>query len=138
MRESIKAVSVDEVVLALEQIVVLPPTELFRVAVEEMSKKRLGIACITDVNQQLIGVLTDGDIRRILLRHHKPIGALFAEDVADFMTRNPKTARVGMSLEEAVLMMEKVDVYDLPVVDEAGKLTGLLHVHSALKYFLNL
>jgi arabinose-5-phosphate isomerase len=133
-----RSITVGDVALPLSKVVVLSPTDVFRVAVESMSRNRLGIACIVDPDGKLIGVFTDGDIRRVLLREHKPIAALFAEDILHYMTRNPKTTSSEMSLESAVLFMEMVDVYDLPVVDASGRLTGILHMHTALKFLLSL
>jgi CBS domain-containing protein len=129
---------VQDVALSLEQTVVLRPNDMFRTAVEKMSKKRLGIACVVDKDDTFMGVFTDGDIRRLLLSDHKPIAALFAEDISQHMTRNPKTTTPGMKLREAISLMEHTDVYDLPVVDGDGRLTGVLHMHAAIKALFGL
>lgn len=126
-----------QIALPLERIVVLQPTHLLRSAIEQMSEKKLGIACIVN-SGKLIGVFTDGDIRRMLLRDHRPFAALFSEDVADFMTSSPKTVHPSVSLRDAVIYMEKNDVLDLPVVDSSERLVGLLHLHTALKTLLNI
>ena len=128
--------NVGDVALSSDEAVVLGPRELFRVAVEMMSQKRLGIACVVDSDKKLVGVLTDGDIRRMLLRDHKPIAALYTEDVSHYMTEGPKTVSPETDLVEAISFMEQVDVYDLPVVDSSGKLVGLLHMHTAVKHLL--
>jgi arabinose-5-phosphate isomerase len=130
--------TVGEVALPLENMALLKPTSVLRESVELMSQKRLGIACILDDNGLLIGVFTDGDIRRVLLSTHKPIAALFAGDVSEFMTESPKTVAATVTLADAVSMMEAVDVYDLPMVDDDGRCTGLLHMHTALHYLLSL
>ena len=130
--------TVGEVALPLEKTVLLGPTSILRESVELMSRKRLGIACIVNDDGKLLGVFTDGDIRRVLLNTHKPIAALFADDVRGFMTENPKTASASMRLADAVSLMEAVDVYDLPIVDDEGRCTGLLHMHTALRYLLGL
>jgi arabinose-5-phosphate isomerase len=111
---------------------------MFRKAVEQMSEKRLGIACIVDDESTFVGVFTDGDIRRLLLLDHKPIAALFTEDISRHMTRNPKTASPNMKLGQAISLMEQTDVYDLPVVDRDGRLVGVLHMHAAIKRLLDL
>ena len=132
------SISVSDVALPVAAIVTSKPQALLRTAIERMSSKRLGIVCVVDDNDCLIGVLTDGDLRRMLLRDHKPIGALYADDVGDHITRNPKTALPDMLLVDAVALMETADIYDLPVVDAKGKLIGLLHMHTALKFLLGL
>ncbi len=129
---------VGEVALPVDKMVVLRPTDIFRVAVEKMSRGRLGIACVVEGDGTLVGVFTDGDIRRLLLSEHKPIAALFSEDIGDHMIRNPKTIRATTSLKSGVSLMDAADVLDLPVVEESGRLVGLLHLHSALKHLLGL
>jgi CBS domain-containing protein len=129
---------VGEVALPVEKMVVLRPTDVFRVAVEKMSQGRLGIACVVEQDGTLAGVFTDGDIRRLLLSQHKPIAALFSEDIGDHMIRSPKTIKATTSLKEGVSLMEAADVLDLPVIEESGRLIGLLHLHTALKHLLGL
>lgn len=138
MTELNHACEVQDVALSLDQAVVLRSEDMFRTAVEQMSKKRLGIACVVDAEDSFVGVFTDGDIRRLLLSDHKPIAALFAEDISHHMTRNPRTAAPDMKLRDAVSLMEHTDVYDLPVVDREGRLTGVLHMHAAIKVLLGL
>ena len=131
-----ESITVSEIALPPGEAVVLEPRELFRVAVEMMSKKRLGIACIVDSDGKLVGVLTDGDIRRMLLRDHRPMAALYTEDISGYMTAEPKTVNPNTDLVEALSFMEQVDVYDLPVVDDSGRFVGLLHMHTAVKHLL--
>ena len=132
-----RPVRVGDVLLPIDRSVVLESDTLMRVAIEDMSRKRLGIACIVEADGTLLGVFTDGDIRRLLLHHHKPMSALFSEDIGDHAIRAPKTASPEMPLSEAISLMESSDVYDLPVVSEQGQLLGLLHIHTALKTLLS-
>ena len=129
--------TVADALLPTEGAVVLKPTDLLRTAIEQVSKKRQGLACIVDEGK-LVGVFSDGDLRRVLLMDHKPMAALFAEDIRDFMTTDPKTIRLEDQLEDAVALMESVDIYDLPVVDDESRVVGLLHMHTAIKYLLGL
>ena len=64
-------ITVEEVFLPLDRIPVLKPHDLFRDALEVMSQLRLGIVSITDNGGELKGVLTDGDVRRVLLKAQK-------------------------------------------------------------------
>ena len=107
-------ITVEEVALPPEKMVILEEVSAVRTAVEEISKKRQGIACIVDAEGRLVGVFTDGDLRRVLLNTHRPFAALFADDVSEFMTKNPKTATPTQTVADAVTIMEAVDVYDLP------------------------
>ena len=133
-----REITVAQVALPVDKIIVLEATDIFRTAVVLMSEKHLGITCVVDPDGRLVGVFTDGDIRRVLLHEHKPIAALFSEDIGNYMIRNPKTVTGDMSLELAVSLMETADVFDLPVTDHSGYLTGLLHMHTALKNLISL
>ena len=79
-------------------------------------------------------MFTDGDLRRMMLHEHKPMSALFTEDIVDHVTKAPRTGSPEMSVSDAVSLMETANVYNLSVVD--GKLLGLPHILAALKYRL--
>lgn len=121
-----------DVMLPLDQFAVVPPRTLFKVALEDMHRFRLGVVCVAQ-DGKLQGVVTDGDIRRQLLTHQKPFSALFADDVSVHMTSDPLSITPDRSLSEAVAVMEDARVWDLPVVDEDGQLLGLLHLHPVVK-----
>jgi len=129
--------TVADAILPANETVILKPTDVLRTAIEQMSKRRQGLATIVE-NERLVGVFSDGDFRRVLLMEHKPMAALFVEDIRDFMTTDPKTVRSEDKLESALSMMESADVYDLPVIDDERNVLGLLHMHRALKHLLGL
>ena len=133
-----KDLLVKDVMIKLGQFPVVNENELFRETLEEINKFGLGIACIKDLNDKLIGILTDGDIRRLILSVQKPIPAIFVDDAITYATK--KFARVyeNTSVEQAILTMEELRIWDLPVLDEEGKLKGLLHLHPALKFVLGI
>ena len=123
--------------ISLEKFPVVRETLYFKEALDIMSEKKLGIACIIDNDYHLKGILTDGDIRRKLLKVQKPLSALFIDDCIDHAIHNPIVTSPNVSLKEAINVMELHQVWDLPVVDEQGKLIGLLHLHPAVKALLN-
>ena len=127
---------VKEVMLPLEKFPVLKETILFKEALEAMSKFNLGIACIVDTNGKLLGLVTDGDVRRKLLKIQKPFSALFVDDALDHCIKSPVTVRPDSKLIEGVDLMGAKHVWDLPVVDSTGKLVGLLHLHPAISAIL--
>ncbi|HVF16290.1 MAG TPA: KpsF/GutQ family sugar-phosphate isomerase [Steroidobacteraceae bacterium] len=104
-----------------------PHTKL-RDGLLEMSRKGLGMTTIVDPQQRVIGVFTDGDLRRILDKKFDPDLAM-----SDVMTANPKTIRPRMLAAEAVHIMETSRITALPVVDDAGVLVGALNVHDLLR-----
>lgn len=128
---------VQDVMIPLDKFPVLPESILFKEALEAMSRFNLGIACITNTEGKLLGLVTDGDVRRKLLKIQKPFSALFVDDALDHCIKSPITTAANTKLIDAVDMMEKKHVWDLPVVDASGKLLGLLHLHPAVKAILS-
>jgi len=127
---------VSDVMLSLPHFPVVQQDVIVKVCLEEMGRYRLGIACIIDDSGQLLGIFTDGDLRRKLLKIQKPIASLFIDDVIDHGIRNPIKVMPSDSLTSAVALMELHQVWDLPVVDGSTMLVGLLHLHPAVKALL--
>jgi len=130
-----KAFTVREVMLNIDSFPIVTETTILKVALEKMDIFGMGIACIKNNDNQLLGIITDGDIRRKLLFMQKPLPAFFIDDVINQTVKNPTTVSSDMSLTDAVSLMEEKQVWDLPVVDN-GKLVGLLHLHQAIKKIL--
>jgi len=103
--------------------------EDFQKVVGLISEKRLGSAILTDENGFLAGILTDGDIRRTLLKY-PDIKNLKAKDV---MTKGSKTIAPEELAAKALAIMEKFSITSLVVVDTNNKPLGLLHIHDLLK-----
>lgn len=129
---------VSQVMMPLDQFPVIGERVILKEALEEMGHSRLGIACIVDDDNTLLGILTDGDIRRKLLKVQKPFSAFFVDDALDHAIRSPMTARPSDTLQNAVIVMGDKQIWDLPVVDSRGALVGLLHLHPAIKALLGL
>ncbi len=95
----------------------------------EMSRKRLGLAAVVDADRRVLGIFTDGDLRRALDRQvdiHK-------STMADVMTRGCRSIGAQELAAEAVLMMEKHAINGLLVLDADGRLAGALNVHDLLR-----
>lgn len=131
-----KALNVQSVMLPPDKIPVVQGTTLFKEALDEMSRFRLGIACVVDADNRLLGILTDGDIRRKLVKVQKPLSALFVDDAEVHAIKQPTTVKPSESLAKAVEIMGERQVWDLPVVDDDSRLVGLLHLHPAVKALL--
>ena len=129
---------VKEVMLSCNFFPIVSEKELLKETIIEMCNYKLGISCIVDSKYQLKGVFTDGDIRRLILKVQKPIAALFVDDVIDYATKEYTSVNPETSLKKAVLVMEKFNIWDLPVTDEKKVLKGLLHLHPALKKLLGI
>jgi arabinose-5-phosphate isomerase len=99
-------------------------------ALDKMTEHRLGIALIIDGEDKLAGVLTDGDLRRLLLGHQSPLPELLITPAINFGTRTPSVIAASETITEAARIMSEKEIWDLPVVDGSGKLVGLVHRHN--------
>jgi arabinose-5-phosphate isomerase len=128
---------VSDVMMSLDRVPAIKENVILKEALEEMGRTRLGIACIVNGDNKLLGILTDGDIRRKLLKVQKPFSAFFVDDALDHAIRAPMTIKPADTLLNAVNVMEQKQIWDLPVVDDKGTLVGLLHLHPAVQALLN-
>ncbi|HUA15797.1 MAG TPA: SIS domain-containing protein [Verrucomicrobiae bacterium] len=92
----------------------------------EMSRKTLGVAAVVE-GEKLVGIISDGDLRRLLERRGKDVMDLTAGEA---MTRNPKTIGAQEFAATALAMMEEKKITSLMVVDTASKLQGIVHLHD--------
>jgi arabinose-5-phosphate isomerase len=103
---------------------------LMKDVVEEMTRKGLGMTVVVDRDGRLAGVITDGDLRR-LLRRGEPVGAQTAAEVA---SRRPKTIAADAMAADALELMESAGpITSLVVVDPAGRPAGVVHMHDILR-----
>lgn len=133
-----ESIRVNEVMLPLDRFPVIAEREILKETLETMGTFRLGIACIVDNQSRLLGIITDGDIRRKLLKVQKPFSAFFVDDALEHAIKSPVTIQPTDTLMQAVELMGKKQIWDLPVVDEKGILVGLLHLHPAIKVLLGI
>lgn len=106
---------------------VLPEASISE-AIVEMTQKRLGMSAIVDKDLQLLGVYTDGDLRRTLDRNLDP----HSTRISEVMSSNPRTIAADALAAEAVQLMQKHRIQGLLVADEHGRLQGVLNFHDLL------
>lgn len=92
----------------------------------EMSRKKLGVTAVVQ-DEKLVGIISDGDLRRLLEKRGKDVLDLTA---AECMTRNPKTIAPGEFAATAIAVMEEKKITSLVVVNGQGKLEGIVHLHD--------
>ena len=92
----------------------------------EMSRKKMGITTVVD-GRKLLGVISDGDLRRLLEQRGKDVLDLTA---ADCMTLNPRSIAASEFAATALALMEEKKITSLVVVDGKGKLSGVVHLHD--------
>ncbi|MBR6722437.1 KpsF/GutQ family sugar-phosphate isomerase [bacterium] len=101
----------------------------FTSVINTISEFKLGMAMIVDASGQLTGVLTDGDIRRTIIKHSDTSSL----QVKDVMTVNPKRITSDAYAASALNLMEKFSITALAVVDENNIPVGVIHVHDLLR-----
>jgi arabinose-5-phosphate isomerase len=119
---------VRDVMHQLDAVAVVAPSDPLRSVIIASSRKPLGAACVLGESGELLGLITDGDVRRAL-EAHDDIRPLRAESV---MCRRPVSILPDAGLREALRAMEDrpSQISVLPVVDETGKCLGLLRLHD--------
>jgi len=95
-------------------------------AVQEMSAKGLGMTCVVDSTSRLVGVLTDGDLRRRMLQSDRPL----AGPVSSAMTTKPVTIAPEALAGEALRILEDRKITSLAVADADSRLVGVLQIHD--------
>jgi len=121
--------SVSELMIMGDKLPLAQEDDNFAKVIELISDKKLGMAIVTDQNGVMAGVLTDGDIRRALIKH-KEIKDLKVKEV---MTVSPKTILPTELAAKALHLMEKYSITALAISDENGFPVGVVHIHDLLK-----
>jgi arabinose-5-phosphate isomerase len=102
--------------------------QLLKEVIVEITRKRLGATAVVDSKESIQGIITDGDLRRMLEKNH------VSENIVakDIMTVNPKTIDPDELAINALDMMRKHEITQIPVVKK-GKYLGMIHLHDLLK-----
>ena len=121
-----KMVEVRELMHRGEGLPSVGDTATIEEAVREMSAKRLGMTCVVDQDGRLAGVFTDGDLRRLMMRTSDILGLTAGE----VMTHHPSTIDRHLLAVEALKLMEARKITSVVVVDTAGRVEGVVHLHD--------
>lgn len=111
-----------------ENLPLVRPTALIREALLEISQKGLGMTAVVDDQQQLLGIFTDGDLRRILDKRVD----IHTASIGDVMTANPTVASPNMLAAEGLNLMQAKSINGLILCNQ-GKVVGALNMHDMLK-----
>ena len=103
------------------------PEDIMTQAIIEISQKMLGAAAVIS-DDKLVGIVTDGDLRRMLMKHPN----IEAVKVSDIMTKNPTTIEKSAHVADALNIMQSKEISVLPVM-ENGKYVGMIHIHDIIK-----
>jgi arabinose-5-phosphate isomerase len=120
---------VDELMVSGKDVPLVRKDVFLKDAILEMTSKRLGATCVVDGNSKLLGIITDGDLRR-LLQKTTDVANLTAGQV---MTTQPKTFKQGLLAALALEEMEAYNITQLVVVDDQQRPVGMVHLHDLVK-----
>ncbi len=117
-----------------DDVPVVAEGTLIKDAIYEISSKKMGITAVVNASGRLVGVISDGDLRRWMEKTEKTGENLLAKISKDIMTKNPKTANKDSLAAEAVSIMENNSITCLIVANNVdGIPEGVIHLHDLLK-----
>ncbi|MCH9032293.1 MAG: KpsF/GutQ family sugar-phosphate isomerase [candidate division Zixibacteria bacterium] len=105
------------------------PESSVRDAIFEITGKHLGCTLVTNTENRLRGIFTDGDLRRLSARKEN----FFDVPITEGMTKSPTTIDAEALLDEALALMERHAITILPVADDSGNICGIIHMHDILR-----
>ncbi len=120
--------NVANVMLTGDQIPVIVESAILIDAIDVLNKKNVGAVLIVSQEKQVVGIFTDGDIRRLMVKSP----GIFDIPVKEVMTVSPKTIAADSLAADALSIMQRHEVTVLPVVDSQQVLVGILHLHDLL------
>lgn len=121
-------VKVSEVMMTGPEMPTVTPQTSFADTVAILDEKNIGAVLVLE-DQKLLGIITDGDIRRLITRQPSDLSTVEARTI---MTSNPKTIKENLLAADALSIMQRYEVTALPVTNTSGSLSGLLHLHDLL------
>lgn len=125
-----KLLRVEDVMHTGEEVPRVLPATLMKDVLFEMTRKRLGMTTVADGQGRLLGLISDGDLRRQMESHGYD---LFGRTAEQCMTRNPVVIERRQMATAALALMEERKITALPVTDGAGVVEGVVHLHDLWK-----
>ncbi len=122
------SLKISEIMISGDAVPKVTEAASIKDTIYEITSKRLGTTCVVDDDGKLVGIITDGDLRR-LLEKTLDLQNLTA---ADIMTKNPKTIKAGYLASFALQQMENYHITTL-VIEEFNKPVGIVHLHDLVK-----
>jgi arabinose-5-phosphate isomerase len=122
------SVKVQEIMLTGKKVPMVANGQTMRHAIQEINRMQLGAVLVVERDNILVGIVTDGDIRRCLMTQE----SIYQRPVEEVMTRDPKTLGPNSLASQALSIMEKHEITVLPIVNPVRKVRGILHLHDIL------
>ncbi|OQX95083.1 D-arabinose 5-phosphate isomerase [candidate division KSB1 bacterium 4572_119] len=120
---------IDEIMFTGDKIPIVSENDVLEKVIFEITSKRFGSTCIVDDRKKLVGIITDGDLRR-LMEKTKDIWNIRAKDI---MTKGPKTVEVGINASDALKVMTDYSIMQVIIVNGENNPKGIIHLHDILE-----
>jgi len=117
---------VSDIMHIADKLPVVSPQSSIKEVILEINKKKLGMTGVVDSQMKLSGIITDGDIRRVLERYDSFVGII----AADIMTTTPRTINSSVMAVEAIQVMEDYKITAIAVVDDNNNYVGAFNMHD--------
>lgn len=118
---------VSELMHTGDQIPKVPVEARMDEVIYEMSRKGLGVTSVVETGDRLVGVISDGDLRRLLQREREQV---LSRSAGQCMTRDPQTIAPDELATRALNIMEQRKITSLMVTDASGRIIGIVHLHD--------
>jgi arabinose-5-phosphate isomerase len=122
---------VNELMVSGEEIPLVTPETTLNDAIYEITSKTLGAAFVVNGQGRLVGIFTDGDLRRLMMSNRN--GGFWDKSIREIMIKNPVNIHKDKLAAEALKLMEDNSITVLPVLDNHKKVIGALHMHFLIR-----
>jgi len=122
------ASKVRDIMITDDRIPMVPIDSQVRGTLKEINEKKIGATVVVDEDKKLVGMISDGDLRRALIRQENILDLM----VEEVMTPSPKTVDEDLTIAEALGLMELYAITHLVIVDMHNRVKGVLHLHDVL------
>jgi arabinose-5-phosphate isomerase len=125
----------NKIIIKIGSFPVLNQEAVIKDAIDVMNKYKLGSVCVVDKKNKLIGIITDGDIRRKLVKFQKPFPEFMNSEIKLICSKNPICVKNKSNLgtKKILKILNKNKIWDLPVVNSKKKLEGFIHLQNLIK-----
>ncbi|MEK6538852.1 MAG: CBS domain-containing protein, partial [Nitrospirota bacterium] len=124
---------VEDIMHTGETVPVVYKGSYLKDVIYEMTSKKLGVTTVLDDNNRLLGIITDGDLRRLLEKETGRENDIFKLTAGEIAIKNPRVIQKDVLAVSAVQIMETYSITSLVIVNEDGTVAGILHLHDLLK-----
>ncbi len=124
---------VEDIMHTGETVPVVYKGSYLKDVIYEMTSKKLGVTTVLDDNNRLLGIITDGDLRRLLEKETGRGNDIFKLTAGEIAIKNPRVIQKDALAVSAVQIMETYSITSLVIVNEDGTVAGILHLHDLLK-----